>query len=698
MISTLQLLDCLSPHMLKVMPIQKYQDVIGQCETKPDVFVVLDDEENFLDLVEEKRAALSPGRIFSDLLVRGAAQIISPDATLDIVLKHLDSGKNKFMAVVDNHKFVGVVSHLSFFTALIQQEKEIRQERDALIKKLETEHNFQKLATLVFENTAEGILITDAGARIIQVNRGFSKTTGYEAEEVIGKNPNILHSGLQNKNFYQVMWQSLQETGAWEGEVWNQRKNGEIYPEWLHINTVRDDAGKVVNYVGVFSDMGPNKKLQQDLHQLAYYDPLTNLPNRRLLVDRVQQAIVASTRNRHHCALLFIDLDNFKTLNDTQGHDIGDLLLIEIARRLQNCVRAGDMVTRLGGDEFVVMLEGLSSEAKRAASEVEAMAEKILSTIYQPHFLNNHEYHGSGSIGISLFCGNETPHDVLLKHADTAMYQSKQSGRNTLRFFDPAMQIELESRVSMEADLRRALSQQQFKLYYQMQIDHHQRILGAEILLRWEHPLRGLVSPAQFIPLAEESGLILQIGYYVLETTCLQLKAWEKNPHANKLLIAVNISARQFRQTNFVEQIRSVLAQTGANPQYLKLELTETVVLDNMADTVKKMQALQALGVSFSVDDFGTGYSSLAYLKRLPLNQLKIDQSFVQDITTDTNDAIIVKTIIVMAKTLGLDVIAEGVETEAQLELLQQYDCHAYQGYLFGKPVPIEEFELLLNP
>lgn len=690
---TLQLLDCLCMQTLKVLPTQKYHEAIAQTDIKPNVFAVLDEEGNFLDLVEAKRAALFPGRIFSDLLVRRASATIPIDTALDVVLAHFIANKSEFIAVVDNRRYIGVISNLSLFTALIEQETKIRQERDALIKQLEIELNYRKLATMVFENTSEGILITDATARILQVNRGFCQTTGYSAEEVIHQNPNMLQSGRQEKDFYQVMWQSLQENGVWEGEVWNRRRNGEIYPEWLHINRVTDNDGKTINFVGIFSDMAPNKKLQQDLHQLAYYDPLTNLPNRRLLVDRLQQAINLSVRSHLHGALLFIDLDNFKTLNDTQGHNTGDLLLIEIARRLQDCVRAGDTVTRLGGDEFVVMLEGLHADSKRAAAEAEAIAEKILLAINCPHIMEGHEYHGSGSIGISMFYGNSTPQETLLKHADTAMYQSKQSGRNTFRFFDPAMQIELESRAAMEADLRRALSQHQFRLYYQLQINDQQQRLGAEALLRWLHPHHGLVSPIEFIPLAEETGLILQIGHYVLEAACQQLKTWEPNPLANKLLIAVNISARQFRQTNFVDQVRNILIQTGANPHLLKLELTESIALDNVTDTVEKMQALQALGVNFSMDDFGTGYSSLSYLKRLPFNQLKIDQSFVRDINTDPNDAVIIQAIIVMAKTLAIDVIAEGVETDAQLNLLKQYDCHAYQGYLFGRPVPIDVFE-----
>ncbi len=697
MTSVLQILDCLCQRMLKVNALQKYHDVVTEGRIKPNVFAVFDDENHFLDLVEARQAALFPGRVFSDLLVRRSATPVSLNTTLDKVLARFEAEKCEFLAVVDNSKFIGVISNLSLVSALIKQERKLHQERNALIKHLEVELNYRKLATLVFENTSEGILITDAKAQIIHVNRGFTKTTGYELEEVVGKNPSILHSGRQSEEFYQLMWKSLQETGSWEGEVWNRRKNGDIYPEWLHINAVCDIDSSVINYVGVFSDMGPNKKLQQELHQLAYYDPLTNLPNRRLLFDRLQQAVASTARNHLHGALLFIDLDNFKTLNDTKGHDKGDLLLHEVSRRLQHCVREGDTVARLGGDEFVIMLEGLSAETDQAATQAETIASKILTDLNQAHYLHEYEYHGSASIGINLFCGNETSTDDLLRHADVAMYQSKAAGRNTLRFFDPAMQMVLETRAVMESDLRQALIQQQFRLYYQTQSDSNRRIFGAEVLLRWEHPQRGLVSPAQFIPLAEETGLILPIGNYVLQTACAQLKLWEANAKTRDLLLAVNISARQFRQPDFVQQVQTVIEQTGANPNQLKLELTESIVIDHLADTIIKMLALKSLGVCFSMDDFGTGYSSLSYLKRLPLKQLKIDQSFVRDIATDPSDAAIVKTIIVMANTLGLDVIAEGVETETQLNLLMQYDCPAFQGYLFSKPVPIEEFERLLE-
>ncbi len=696
MITELQIMDCLCQRILRVNALQKYHDVVTEDGIKPNAFAVFDDEDNFLDIVEARQAALFPGRVFSDLLVRRKAAPMSPDTALDKIQARFEAEKCEFLSVIDNNQFIGVISNLSLMNALIKQERKLQHERNALIKKLGVELNYRKLAALVFENTSEGILITDEKAQILHVNRGFTKTTGYALADVVGKTPSILHSGRQSDEFYQTMWKTLRETGCWEGELWNRRKNGDVYPEWLHINAICDADSKIVNYVGVFSDLGPNKKLQQELHQLAYFDPLTNLPNRRLLFDRLQQAVISSTRNHLHGAILFIDLDHFKTLNDTKGHNYGDLLLHEVAQRLQLCVREGDTVARLGGDEFVIMLEGLHSKITPAASQAEAIANKILTILNQVYSLDKHEYHGSASIGIGLFCGSQTSIEDLLKHADTAMYQAKADGRNTLRFFDPAMQVTLETRSTVESDLRQALAQQQFTLYYQTQVDHNHRIFGAETLLRWEHPQRGLVSPSEFIPFAEETGLIIPIGNFVLKTACTQLKTWQANAQTRDLTLAVNISVRQFRHPDFVEQVRSVLEQTGANPNKLKLELTESIIISDLADTIVKMLALKTLGVSFSMDDFGTGYSSLTYLKRLPFNQLKIDQSFIRDIATDLNDTAIVKTIIVMATALGLDIVAEGVETEAQLDLLKQYGCPAFQGYLFSKPLPLAEFERLL--
>ena len=552
-----------------------------------------------------------------------------------------------------------------------------------------------RIAATAFE-TQEGILITDLDHHILRVNRAFTRLTGYSAEEVVGQSPDLLKSRRHDRNFYLGMWETIAKEKYWQGEIWSRRRNGEIYPAWLTTTAVTNTAGRITHYVSVFTDITLRKQAEEQIHQLAFYDPLTKLPNRRLLIDRLHHILAFGTRSVAHYALLFIDMDNFKTLNDTRGHDVGDLLLIEAAQRLQACVRGGDTVARLGGDEFVIMMVNLSEEMEQAASQAKAVGEKIRQSLSQPYRLRDFDYHSSCSIGISLFHANAASVDSLLKKADTAMYEAKAAGRNTFRFFDPTMEAVLEARVKLEAELRHALTHRQFELFYQIQVNVTNHTIGAEVLLRWIHPERGLVLPDEFIPIAEETGLILTIGHWVLETACAQIKAWERNPLSRELQIAVNVSALQFHQSEFVEQVREILNKTGANPSRLKLELTESVVLDNITDAIAKMHELKDTGVSFSMDDFGTGYSSLAYLTQLPLDQLKIDQSFVHNIGTKPSDAVIVQTIIGMANSLGIDVIAEGVETEAQRTFLAHAGCMSYQGHLFSYPLSLKDFERIV--
>jgi len=459
---------------------------------------------------------------------------------------------------------------------------------------------------------------------------------------------------------------------------------------------VQGDDGTALHYVVTLTDISQQKAASEQIEQLAFYDPLTNLPNRRLLKDRLHLALASSARSKQYGALLFIDLDHFKTLNDTLGHNMGDLLLQQVAQRLVCHVREDDTAARLGGDEFVVMLEDLSMNPGEAAINVEIAGKKILDALNEPYLLAGHDYHCSSSIGATLFYGHLVAEDDLLKHVDIAMYQAKHAGRNNLCFFDQAMQTVLTDRAALEASLRLALEKNQFKLYYQPQMTHNHQVIGAEVLLRWQHPEHGLILPMEFIPLGEENGLILPIGQWVLETACAQLKTWKSKPQTQQLLLAVNVSARQFHQADFVEQVRAVLKKTAIEPNRLKLELTESMVLKDIDDTIIKMQALKAIGVGFSMDDFGTGYSSLSYLTQLPLDQIKIDQSFVRNISIKHTDAVIVQTIIGMANNLGMEVIAEGVETEAQRVYLERYGCTLCQGNLFSKAVPVEEFEVLL--
>ena len=444
-------------------------------------------------------------------------------------------------------------------------------------------------------------------------------------------------------------------------------------------------------------DITLRKQSEEEIHRLAFYDALTLLPNRRLLQERLLQSMSISARSGKHGAVMFIDLDNFKTLNDTQGHDVGDELLREVAARLTRNVREGDTVARLGGDEFVVALESLSGIEKEAANQAEAIAEKIRTELSQPYQLHTVEHNSSPSMGVSLFRGHQNSIDEVLKQADLAMYQAKSTGRNRVCFFDPDMQLEMEHRAELEKDLRASVRRDQLELYFQMQVDDSARILGAEALIRWNHPQRGMVSPAEFIPLAEEIGMILPIGDWVIEHACVMLRRWEMDSEMRHLVLSINVSPRQLSQTWFVDKVKDTLESYGIRPSRLKLELTESFILDDVEDAIAKMQELRAIGIRFAMDDFGTGYSSLSYLKRLPLEQLKIDQSFVRDIATDKSNSVMVRTIISIANNFGLDIIAEGVETDDQLAFLRQFGCNRYQGYLFGRPVPLAEFERLCH-
>jgi len=564
---------------------------------------------------------------------------------------------------------------------------------------------------LLLDSVAEGIYGVDINQNCTFVNNAFLRILGYQdASEVIGKHiHSLIHHSHEDGRAYPASECRMYRASATnqtihaDNEVfW--RKDGTSFPVeyWSH-PIIKD--GVSVGAVATFFDISKRKETEAQIRNLAFYDPLTMLPNRRLLIDRLQQALVTNARNKRQAALLFIDLDNFKVINDTRGHDTGDLLLIEAATRLQECVRQGDTIARLGGDEFVVLLEDLDSSESTAAACTELIAEKILLVLRQPYFFNEQEYHSTASIGITLLRGAVMTADEMLRRADVGLYQAKAAGRNTLCFFDPALQALAVARVSMESDLRQAISvnplpgsdpsgQEQFLLYYQPQVDSSGRLNGAEALLRWRHPERGMVPPSNFIPLAESTGLILPIGHWVLATACQQLANWATRPEMAPLTIAVNVSARQFSLPNFVEEVSSLIDYFGINPEKLKLEITESMLLDNVDDMITKMTALKAKGINFSLDDFGTGYSSLSYLKRLPLYQLKIDQSFVRDILIDPNDAAIAQTIVELSKNMGLSVIAEGVETEGQRDFLEKHGCHHYQGFFFSRPLPIEEFEV----
>ncbi len=647
------------------------------CEANLTAATLLDVERNNL-LNRHFSSLIAPeDSDFWYLLVKNALQDEGEQKNFELMLKR---GDNYFPARLD--------------CLPIMTEDQTTTLRITLTDISESKHAEEalRIAAVAFE-AQEGIMITNADKVILRVNRAFTDITGYSAEELVGQTPLIFKSGRQKQAFYAEMWDCINRTGSWQGEIWDRRKNGDIYPKWVAITAVKDNNGTVTHYVGMHTDISARKASEEEIKRLAYYDPLTALPNRRLLLDRLQQALASSARSEKYGALLFIDLDNFKSLNDHLGHDMGDILLQQVAQRLIACVREGDTVSRQGGDEFVVMLEELSENAEDAAANAKSIGEKIIISLNQAYQLTCHEYQNTPSIGITLFINHQHSINALLKRADIAMYGAKAAGRNTLRFFDQDMQEAVTARAALEADLRSALAKNQFQLYFQRQARHDGQTIGAEVLLRWKHPERGLVLPLEFIPLAEEIGLIVPIGQWVLENACAQLKRWEGHAQTRNLQLAVNVSAHQFHQSNFAEQVCAMLKKNAVKADRLKLEFTENLIFEDIDETIAKMQMLKKISVSFSMDDFGTGYSSLAYLTQLPLDQIKIDQSFIRNIGMKPTDAVIVQTIIGMAKSLGIEVIAEGVETEEQRMFLEQHSCPLYQGYLFSKPVPLAEFE-----
>ncbi|WP_296809962.1 EAL domain-containing protein [Thiocapsa sp.] len=546
-----------------------------------------------------------------------------------------------------------------------------------------------RIAAIAFE-AQEGMLVTDAEERILRVNEAFTQITGFTAEESVGKTPRMLHSGRHDPDFFAQMWGRIEHQGHWEGEIWNRRKNGEIFPEWLTVTAVRDDNGSVTHYVGTLTDISQRKADEAAIRRLAFYDPLTGLANRRLLLDRLNQTLAAAARTGLDGALIFIDLDNFKQLNDTRGHHIGDLLLEEVAQRLTETVRKSDSVARLGGDEFVVLLPDLGDDPAQAAALAEAVGEKIIAVLGTPYMLAGAEHNSTPSLGIAMFNGEPHTAEAILKHADLAMYQAKAAGRNRLRFYDPNMQASVNQRAALERELRHAIGDGQLVLHYQSQVDTQGRVNGAEALLRWRHPERGLIPPAQFIGLAESLGLALPLGRWVLASACAQLAEWAKRPASADLNLAVNISGAHFRRPELVEDIRRALAESGANPERLRLELAEATLLDDPEDSLVKMTALKETGVGFTLDNFGSGYCSLSYLKRLPLDQLKIAPAFVREVLEDCDDDATADSFVALAESLGLAIMAEGVETEAQRNYLAHHGCRTFQGFLFGLPGPAD--------
>lgn len=557
--------------------------------------------------------------------------------------------------------------------------------QEDITERKENEERLRLWAT-VFANSSEAIMITDANSRILSVNNAFVRISGYMAEEVVGNTPKMLASGRHDAEFFRQMWQDLQVINRWEGEIWDRRKNGDIYPKWLEINKVRNNKGETTHYVGIFSDITERKAAQKEIEYLAHHDSLTGLPNRVLLGDRLNRMMARAKRHKTHIALLFLDIDHFKTINDSLGHPIGDKLLQAVTARIQKCVRQMDTISRHGGDEFVVALDDISTPVS-----AEIVARKILEATRTPFLIGNQTLHATLSIGISFYPDDGSDLDTLLKHADTAMYHAKDAGRNTFCLFTDSMNAMAQERLLIHNQIHGAVGRDEFFLHYQPQIDCNSgSIIGVEALLRWNNPTLGLVSPSRFIPIIESSGEIINIGGWVLHQACRQAQAWHKDG-MNNLRIAVNISALQLLHVDFLNLIESALSETYIDPALLELEITESTLIQDVESTLEAVHHLKKAGVKIAIDDFGTGYSSLAYLKRFAVDRLKIDRSFIQDIPSSTDDAII-RAIIQMAKSLRIPTLTEGVETREQYDYLRNVGCDELQGFFCSKPLPAEEF------
>lgn len=545
-----------------------------------------------------------------------------------------------------------------------------------------------QLAAKVFESAGEAILITDDKAIIISVNSAFLEITGYDYEEILGRNPRMTQSGHHDKAFYDAMWNTLNTVGKWKGEIWDRRKNGQIYPKLLTITEARNSKGNVVNYIGIFSDITNVKEVEKKLEQLAYYDTLTKLPNRKLFHVQLDHDLETSKRNKQALTLLFIDLDKFKHVNDTLGHDAGDDLLVQVSCRLQECVRKSDTIARLGGDEFTAILTNIQREDNAAN-----IADKIIKALQKPFNLSGQEAFIGASVGISMFPQDSQDSETLIKHADMAMYQAKHSGRGIFRFFTEEMNASVLQSIKMENDLKKAVTNNELTVFYQAKINSlSQKIVGMEALVRWEHPTDGIIAPNKFIPLAEETGLIVPIGKHVLEKACLQT-AQLHTAGFNWLKVAVNLSARQFKQADeLIACIKEALAKSSLAPQFLELEVTESMVMGGVEEAIHVMHRIRDLNITIAMDDFGTGYSSLNYLKRFPIQTLKIDRSFIKDIPKSKADMAIVSTIISLAKNLNMEIVSEGVENLEQLTFLNDRNSHIIQGYYFTSPLSFEHF------
>jgi len=666
-------------------------------EAIPDTLLVLDEDGLYLEVTPSKKDAHSGaltariGQSVHDVLPQSEAERF-----MDFIRQTLASDHPQLIEYTrqsaDGVKILE--GHAQRLDVQLNGKQAVVVLARDVTQRVNDEHEL-RIAAAAFE-TQQGMIITDEFNRILRVNHAFSTITGYSREEAVGQRTSLLSSGRQSLAFYQSMWQQLKAVDRWQGEIWNRRKNGEIFPEWLSISAVRNTQGQVINYVASIDDTSERKAAEERIQRLAFFDGLTDLPNRSLLLDRLQHALDGCVRNGDCAALMFLDLDGFKNINDMHGHHIGDKVLCIAAARLIGAVRVSDTVARLGGDEFVVLLEHLNKQPQQAAMQVEQITTSLLATLAAPYQIDGLELRSSASIGVTLFNDGSYSIDELMQRADLSMYEAKAAGKHTVRFFDPRMQEAVSKRLNLEQEIRRGLLSEEFIPYLQPQLDDTGRLVGAEVLARWQHPQRGLLSPAAFVEVAEHTGLSETLDLQMLQKACHQLALWQQQSAMASLSLSVNLSARLLYQTNFVERVLQILKQSGADPHRLKLELTETLLLDDLPGAIARICELKAHGIRFSIDDFGTGYSSLAYLQQLSLDQLKIDQSFVRELPGDSNSLAIVRAICALAGSLQLEVIAEGVESHEQHIALRELGCRSFQGYLFGRPMPLIEFERLM--
>ncbi|MDP5290809.1 EAL domain-containing protein [Oceanimonas sp. CHS3-5] len=681
---------------------QREQEALKESESRlraitgalPDLMFVMDEDGRYLEVMASHPSLLYP--VNDTVIGKRVDELFEPEQA-GIFLNFI----HETLERTDTHRLVYELNTFEgqriFESQAQAMDAPLGQKRAVVIltrditRRVRNETEL-RIAAVAFESF-EGMLVTDAHNRILRVNRAFTEITGYTAEEVIGYTPALFSSGQHGPEFYREMWLCINAQGHWQGEICNKRKSGQVYPQWLSISAVRDEQGQVSHYVASITDITQRKKDAERINHLAFYDAVTGLPNRRLLNERIQQHQL----DRLGTGLIFIDLDNFKDINDLWGLGVGDQLLQQAAQRLNKSLREQDIVARLGGDEFVVLLTGLPRDRNRAAALLEQTGHRLLSLLEQPYVHENHILRCSASMGVVLLENNELSPDELVQQAELAMYDAKNGGKGKLRFFDPRMQEVVAQRLRLEEDILRGLEAEEFKAHFQPQFDYQGNMVGAEALVRWYHPERGVLAPGAFIGVADEAGLMNRIDRMVLAQSCRQMAAWSRLPAFSDFSLSVNISAARLYQPEFIEDVLVIFEQTGVDPAAIKLEITESMLLDDMPTAIARMQTLKAHGVRFAIDDFGTGYSSLLYLQQLPLDQLKIDQSFVRALPGDENSLSIIQAIVAMAQSLKLEVIAEGVETEAQRQLLHQHGCQHYQGYLLSRPEPADVVQAMLD-